>query len=111
MSIEDLQDAGVLLPERAWGKRALDSTMSRLGTVVAGIVAVAACFGMYAGGGRGATWISAGVFLADLFAFTLLAWRAVDAQGRRRTRAPGEAPDESRSEDGEADGGEPSGEA
>lgn len=88
MSIEDLQDAGVLLPEEEWGDRALDSTMSRAGAILTGTLAVAAGAGMYLGGGGALTWISASVFLADLLAFTVLAWRAVNLQNRRHPARP-----------------------
>lgn len=88
MSLEDLQEAGVLLPEEEWGERALDSTMSRVGILATGAVAGLATVGMYLGGGGGWTWISAGIFLVDLFGFTALAWRAVNVQNRRRAETP-----------------------
>lgn len=88
MSIDDLQDAGVLLPEEEWGERALDSTMNRVGAVLTGAVGVAAGAGMYLGGGGTLTWISASVFLFDLLAFTALAWRAVNVQNRRYPDRP-----------------------
>lgn len=86
MSLEDLQEAGVLLPEEEWGERTLDSTASRAGYAVAGAVAVACGVLMFTGGGGTTTWIAAGAFLLDLLAFTWLSWRAVDAQ-RERVRS------------------------
>lgn len=84
MSLGDLQKAGVLLPEEEWGERSLDSTMSRAGTLAAGALGILSAAGMYLGGGGTWTWIAAGVFVIDLLGFTLLAWRAVNAQNRRR---------------------------
>ena len=89
MSLEDLQEAGVLLPEEEWGERALESTASRAGYAVTGIVAIACGALMFTGDGGTTTWIAAGAFLLDLLAFTWLSWRAVDRQKRRRRPAPG----------------------
>lgn len=89
MSLEDLQEAGVLLPEEEWGERTLESTASRPGYVVMGIVAVACGALMFTGDGGTTTWLAAVVFLLDLLAFTWLSWRAVDRQKRRRSASLG----------------------
>jgi len=83
MSLEDLQEAGVLLPEDEWGERKLDSTASRAGYLLAGAVAIICGMLMLTGNGTATTWIAAGVFLLDLLAFTWLSWRAVDVQRTR----------------------------
>lgn len=87
MSLDDLRDAGVLLPEEEWGERPLETTMSRSGTIACGVVAVGAGAAMYLGGGGAATLIGAGIFLLDLFAFTWLSLRAVEDQTRRHPPA------------------------
>lgn len=86
MTLDDLRDAGVLLPEERWGEPDLHTTMSRPGTIAAGVVAVGSGIAMYAGHGSATTWIGAGLFLADLFGFTWLAMRAIDAQRKRRRK-------------------------
>lgn len=84
MTLEDLEEAGALLPEEEWGKHSLETTANRPGLVLTGLVSVLAGVGMYLGGGNTLTWIGAGVFIIDLTVFTWLSMRAVDAQNRRR---------------------------
>lgn len=83
MSLEDLQEAGVLLPEEKWGTRRLDSTLSATGLVTTGIVAVASAVGMFLGAGGPVTWISGALFLVDQAFFTWLALRAVEVENER----------------------------
>lgn len=85
MSLEDLEEAGALLPEEQWGEHSLETTASRPGMILTAVVSVAAGAGMYLGGGGALTWISGGVFIVDLMIFTWLSMRAVDAQSRRRS--------------------------
>lgn len=84
VSLDDLESAGVLLPREEWGKRSLKTTLSPLAVVACGAVAIVATASMYLG--RGGVWtvLGAAVFLADLFAFTWLAIRAVDRQNEAR---------------------------
>lgn len=84
MTLEDLQEAGALLPEEEWGEHSLETTANRSGLILTGIVAVAATGAMYLGGGNAWTWAGGAVFILDLMAFTWLSLRAVDAQNRRR---------------------------
>lgn len=84
MTLEHLEEVGALLPEEEWGEHDLETTASRPGMIVTGLVSVAAGAGMYLGGGSALTWICAGAFIVDLAVFTWLSMRAVDAQNRRR---------------------------
>ena len=81
MSLEDLQKAGILLPEEEWGEHSLETTANKPAMIAVGVVAVVAAVLMYLGGGRSLTWIAVVGFLADLAAFTWLSWRAVGEGG------------------------------
>ncbi|MDX1622701.1 MAG: hypothetical protein R3199_01815 [Gemmatimonadota bacterium] len=95
MTLEDLQSAGVVLPEEEWGERELTTTVSKPGTIATAAVAVATGLMMYLGGGEALTWIGGGLFLVDLLAFTWLVIRAVDLQAERYPhRAPEPEPEE-----------------
>ena len=78
MSLEDLENAGILLPREEWGTRDLSTSVNKPLLVVAGIIAIAACGLMYMGDGRPLTWLGGAVYLVDLVGFTCLSWRAVE---------------------------------
>lgn len=83
MTQEDLREHGVLLPEEEWGERSLETTVRRLPTALAFLVAVAALVAAFLGDGGALTWIGVAVFLAAFGALTWIADRAVLAQRRR----------------------------
>ena len=78
MSLEDLENAGILLPREEWGTRDLSTSVNKPLLVVAGIIAIAACGLMYMGDGGPLTWLGGAVYLVDLVGFTWLSWRAVE---------------------------------
>lgn len=86
MSLEELKDQGVLLPEREWGIHALRPTVSRWGLLAALLAAAGALAVAYLGDGGGWTWAGVALFLAAFFAATVLCDRAVERQ-RERTEA------------------------
>lgn len=115
MTIEDLREHGVLLPEEEWGEHALETTASELPLLLSFVVAAAAVVVAYVGDGGALTWVGTGVFLASLYAITWMCDRAVLRQrrrvesergGRRRTAgAPADAEAESGPDGSEARGG------
>ncbi len=86
MSLEELQDQGVLLPEDEWGEHHLTTTVSRWGLLAALLVAAGALALAYLGDGGGWTWAGVALFLVAFFAATVLCDRAVERQ-RERTEA------------------------
>jgi hypothetical protein len=86
MTLEDLQRAGILLPEEEWGQRSLETTAGKPALAAVGAVALAGVILMYAGAGGLPTWVGAGLYLVGLLAFTGLSLRAVDAQVERAGR-------------------------
>lgn len=104
MTIEDLKEQRVLLPEEEWGTHRLETTVPEVPLAIAFLVAAAALVGAYFGDGRALTWAAVGVFLVSLYAITWMADRAVFRQRRRVRR-------ERREDDGggASDGGDAGG--
>lgn len=88
MSLEDLKRAGLILPEREWGKRGLRSAVNRPLLVLVGAGAVISSFLMYAGDGGLLTWLGMGLYLVFLLLFTALSLQAVE----RWAEGPGRRP-------------------
>lgn len=90
MTIEDLREQGVLLPEREWGTHRLEST-TRGGAMLAAFAFAAACLVLaYQGDGGAWTWAGTGGVLACLLAITWMCDRAVRRQRLRvRRERPG----------------------
>lgn len=94
MTQEDLQQAGILLPEEEWGRRSLDTTAGKPALAAVGAVALAGVILMYAGGGGPPTLVGTGLYVLGLLGFTGLSLRAVDAQVDRagHRTPPGQEP-------------------
>lgn len=89
MTIEDLREQGVLLPEEEWGAHRLETTTSEGVLLAAFAVALAALVLAYVGAGGILTWVGTGVFLVDLYAITWMCDRAILRQRRRVRRERG----------------------
>jgi hypothetical protein len=107
MSIDDLREQGVLLPEEEWGEHRLETTVPLVPLAVGYLTAVLSLVAMFVGGGGTLTWIGAGTFLVALYAVTWMCDRAVLRQRARVRRESGGA---SAAETGGADDGGSSGE-
>jgi hydrogenase-4 membrane subunit HyfE len=92
MTIEDLREQGVLLPEEEWDKHSLKTTVRKLPLAIALLVATASCVLMFLGDGGRLTWVGVAVFILTLYAVTWLLDRAVARQRERvrRESASGE---------------------
>ena len=89
MSLQDLKDEGVLLPESEWGGPSRKSTVPRGSIAILLAVAVGALAAAYMGGGGWLTWVGITVYLLD---FTGIWWvldRATLKQ-RRRVESDGD---------------------
>lgn len=76
MSLEDLENVGLLLPRDQWGKPFQDGA-PRLRLSVIGLTTVLGAGLMYSGDGRLITWVGLGIFFLALAAFTVLSLRAI----------------------------------
>jgi membrane protein implicated in regulation of membrane protease activity len=85
MSMEDLREHGVLLPEREWGEHRLETTVAQGPLLAAFLVAVLAVVAIYLGAGGTWTWIGLVVFLVAIFTVVWICDRAIVRQ-RERTR-------------------------
>ena len=83
MSLEDLREHGVILPEREWGTRELTTTLPLLPALAAFLAATTGLALAYAGDGTPLTWVGIALFLAAFFTLTWLCDRAVRAERRR----------------------------
>lgn len=91
MTIEDLREHGVLLPEDEWGTHRLESTTRQAPLLATFAVAAAALVVAYLGNGGAWTWAGTGAFLACLLAITWMCDRAIRRQRRRFRRERTEA--------------------
>ncbi len=77
MTLEDLEEAGLILPEDQWGTHALKTRVNRPLLLTLGAVTLVSLLVMYFDDGGMWTWISLAAYIAMLAAFTWLSWRAV----------------------------------
>lgn len=87
MSLDDLREHGVLLPEEEWGTHSLATTVPALPALVTFLAAAAGLVLILLGDGRPLTWAGVALFLAAFFTLTWLCDRAVRAQRRRVRKA------------------------
>ena len=86
MSMEDLREHGVLLPEEEWGQHRLENTVPQ-GRLAAGFaIAVAGIVSIYLGAGGRWTWIGLVVFLVALYWIVWTCDRGILAQRERFRR-------------------------
>ena len=91
MTIEDLREQDVLLPEEEWGSHRLETTVPEWPLAGAFLVAGASLVAAYLGDGGLPTWIGVGVFLVMVYLVTWLVDRAVLRQRERFRRERREA--------------------
>jgi len=80
MSLEDLEDAGILLPRDEWGKHEIKTRQNKPLVLLLAAAAVVSVVLMYFGDGRRWTWIGLGLFLLALGAFTSTSLHTVNQQ-------------------------------
>jgi len=83
VSIDDLREQGVLLPEEEWGEHALETTVHVLPLAVGFAVAAASLAVIYLGDGGILTWVGSAIFLVALYA---VVWMCDQAVLRQRER-------------------------
>ncbi len=90
MSMDDLRQHGVLLPEEEWGQHRLTTTVSEGQLGAAFALAVAALVTIYLGAGGTWTWVGLGAFLVALYWIVATCDRAVRRQQKRSRRESGQ---------------------
>lgn len=86
MSMEDLREHGVLLPEEEWGEHRLETTVPEGRLATGFVIAVTGVVSIYLGAGGRWTWIGLVVFLAALYWIIWVCDRGVLAQRERVRR-------------------------
>ena len=89
MTIEDLKEEGVLLPEREWGKHELSSTVPRIPLlIILAAATISIVVALIADGGP-LTFAAVGAFIISLYALTWILDRSVVRLRRRIARERG----------------------
>ena len=70
MSMKDLEEMGILLPENKWGQSDLHTTVDKIQLVASGLLALGAVICGYTGNGGLLTWIGVGMFFIFVGWFT-----------------------------------------
>lgn len=83
MSIQDLEEHGILLPRKAWGKMALSTSVNKAALSVAFFLGALSCVLMILGEGGLLTWLGALLFIIFLLVFTLISNQGIDRQSRQ----------------------------
>lgn len=83
MTLEDLREHGVLLPEEEWGEHRLETTVPEWPLLAAFVAAAVLWWVAYFGDGSWVTGVAVAAFLAVLYAITWVCDRGVLAQRRR----------------------------
>lgn len=92
MALDELEEAGVLLPEEEWGEHKLETTVHQGPMLLASVVAVGSWIAAYVGGGNWLTWTGIVIFLVAFFAVIWMCDRAVTRQRKRFHRERPEHP-------------------
>ena len=83
MALEELEEAGVLLPQEEWGEHRLDTTVRQGPFLVVSMVAIASWILAFLGDGNWLTWVGTTIFLVTFF---IIIWMCDRAVARQRVR-------------------------
>lgn len=86
MSIEDLEQHGVLLPKEEWGTHKLKTTISKTPLLLSFLASIVGCILTYFGDGNMWTWIGIGLFFIAFFFVIILSDWAIRRQRKRTER-------------------------
>jgi len=99
MSLEDLKEQGILIPEEEWGEHRLKTTVPQFTFAILFLISVSGCVMAYFGDGHTLTWIGLVVFFT---AFYVMIWVNDRAVTRQRERFEKEHKEASESEEAES---------
>ncbi|MGD8428547.1 MAG: hypothetical protein PVH63_13050 [Balneolaceae bacterium] len=83
MSLEDLKEQNILLPEEEWGTHKLETTISEIPLVILFLCSAAGWVTAYLGNGSWVTWLGIVTFFLTFFGIIVLCDRAVTKQRKR----------------------------
>ena len=91
MTMEDLREQGVILPEEEWGVHDLETTVPEWTVGALLLLGAASLVVAYLGDGAWLTWAGVGVFVLALLAVAWICHRAIEDQRERVEREREEA--------------------
>lgn len=77
MSLEELEQAGILLPRKEWGKREVRTGVARAPLAAIAVLLPVTAGLLYFGDGRWPSWIGLGGFFCLLAGFTWVSLRGI----------------------------------
>ncbi|MFW6437861.1 MAG: hypothetical protein ACOCZ7_02500 [Armatimonadota bacterium] len=80
MSLKDLQDHGILLPQEEWGVHDLHTSVNKPLLIVSLLFGLAAVVMMYLGGGQAFTFVGMVMFIVFMGWITQISLKAIDVQ-------------------------------
>ncbi|HKK46416.1 MAG TPA: hypothetical protein VJ964_12905 [Balneolaceae bacterium] len=83
MSLEDLKEQNILLPEEEWGTHKLETTMAETPLAILFLCSAASWVLAYLGDGNWLTWVGIVTFFVTFFGIIVLCDRAVAKQRKR----------------------------
>ena len=94
MSVRDLRQLGVLLPQEEWGQHDLTTTVNKKALAAVMLVGIIALLLMYFGDGKLVTFIGIGVFMIFMWQITRISLEAIERQAERFAQAREELAEE-----------------
>lgn len=86
MSIEDLEEQNILLPEEEWGQHELKTTASQIPMLILFACSITGCVLSFLGNGNLWTWVGIVLFFVSFFGIVLLCDRAIVKQRERTNK-------------------------
>lgn len=88
MSLKDLRELGVLLPDEQWGTYDLHGALNRPAVALAALLAALAVAFMGAGNGGVLTFVGAGLFVVFMAWISHISMKAIDRQSAQFEQEP-----------------------
>ena len=83
MSLKDLKEAGLILPEDEWGKLTFQKPYFKFPILLTFLLTFLSCILMYIGDGTWITWIGLLMFLLLLALFTFFSIKSINIQMKK----------------------------
>ena len=80
MSLKDLHDHGILLPEEEWGVHDLHTSVNKPLLLVSLLFGLASVLTMYLGGGEGISFVGMVMFIVFMGWITQISLKAIEVQ-------------------------------
>ena len=80
MSIRDLKEMGILLPEEKWGQFDLTTSLNKPRLFTALVLGLVSAIAIYVGKGEALTWVGVGLYFVFVFWLTRIFLKGVAVQ-------------------------------